>query len=354
MNYSEKEFDADYEKICDFENLYKAHKKARLGKRQVTECIDFEMNLGEQLASLSENLKNYTYRMQPYYSFMVHDPKDRLIHALHYRDRVVQHALCDEVLAPLIDKKLIYDNAACRLNKGTHFAIRRLTGFLQEYYRKYGADGYILKCDIRKYFNNIDHEILWEKLDRAVSDPGVMWLLEQIIDSYEASPGKGLPLGNQTSQWFALYYLDPLDRLIKEKLRIRYYSRYMDDCVLVHSDRNYLKYCLSEMQKMIGNLGLEFNEKTQVFPLKNGVDYLGYHFYLTESGKVIRKLRRSTKVKYKRKLKQMKALYTDNRMDFEKIHQVVASYHGHMSHGHTWKLENKALREFVLTKNKTR
>ena len=117
--------ETDFEKICDFQNLYKAHKAARLGKRGNREIIDFEMNLAENLTTISDLLKNRTYQMSGYYSFMVHDPKDRVIHALHYRDRVVQHCICDEVVAPTLDRKLIYDNAACRIGKGTHFAIGR-------------------------------------------------------------------------------------------------------------------------------------------------------------------------------------------------------------------------------------
>ena len=239
----------DYDKICDFGNLYKAHTVARLSKRTTREVIDFEMNLSENLTEISDRLKNGTYEMSGYYSFMVHGPKDRVIHALHYRDRVVQHCICDEVLAPTLDKRLIYDNAACRIGKGTHFAMERLSGFLREFYRKHGTDGYFLKCDIRKFFDNIDHLVLKQKLSKVIEDERVLTLLYQIIDSFEVMPGKGLPLGNQTSQWFAIFYLDGFDRLIKEKMKIKYYSRYMDDCVLIYQDKKYLCYCLEQMKQ---------------------------------------------------------------------------------------------------------
>lgn len=262
----------DFEKLWNFQNLYKAHTKARLGKRNKTEVIEFEMNLSSNLASLSEAIRTKTYKLNGYYSFMVYDPKEREIQALHYKDRVVQHCLCDEVLQPILDRRLIYDNAACRLDKGTLFAIRRVTLFLQKFYWKQGANGFVLKCDIRKYFNNIDHEILKAKLHKIVLDQDILWMLDLIIDSYEFTPGKGLPMGNQTSQWFALYYLDGFDRLIKEKLRIKYYSRYMDDCLLIHKDKEYLKQCLIEMNAHIQNeLHLQFNEKTQIFPDRKSV-----------------------------------------------------------------------------------
>ena len=339
----------DYEKLFDFQNLYKAHRKARLGKQGTREVIDFEMNLAQNLTEISDSLKNHTYEMSGYYSFMVHDPKDRIIHALHYRDRVVQHCLCDEVLAPLLDKKLIYDNAACRQMKGTHFALDRVTGFMREFYRKNGTDGYFLKCDIRKFFDNIDHDILKEKLGKVIEDAEILQLLHQIIDSYEKTPGKGLPLGNQTSQWFAIYYLDCFDRLIKEQLHIKYYSRYMDDCVLIHNDKEYLQRCRAEMEQYVNEqLHLEFNQKTQITPIKNGVDYLGFHFYLTDTGKVIRKVKQQTKYKYKRKLKTMQEKYAKGEMQFADVKQVLASYNAHLSHGHTYKLRQRALSGFVL------
>ena len=343
----------EYEKICDFQNLYKAHRVARLGKRDVNEVIDFELNLAENLTRISDALKDKTYQMSGYYSFYVHDPKERKIHALHYVDRVVQHCICDEVLAPTLDKKLIFDNAACRIGRGTHFAIARVTGFLHSHYNQYGANGYFLKCDIRKFFDNIDHEILKRKLERVFVDRDVLNLLNQIIDSFEVTPGKGLPMGNQTSQWFAIYYLDGLDRLIKEKLQIRHYSRYMDDCVLIHPDKQYLKDCLARMREYVRKeLQLEFNEKTQIFPIRNGVDYLGWHIYMTETGKVIRKVKQQTKYKYKRKLRYFEYAYAHDLIESKDISQTLASYHAHLSHGHTYNLQKRVLGKFVLSKGK--
>ena len=339
----------DIEKICDFQNLYKAHKQARKGKRTNREVIEFEMNLAGNLTDISNQIRNGTYCVGEYYTFTVHDPKDRAIHALHYRDRVVQHCVCDEVLAPTLDRKLIYDNAACRIGKGTHFAIGRLTGFLTDFYRKNGNNGYFLKCDIRKFFDNIDHKVLKNKLKKVFCDEKLFQLLCGIIDSYEKTPGKGLPLGNQTSQWFAIYYLDGFDRLIKERLHIKYYTRYMDDCVLIYGDRDYLKACLEEMKIVAeSELLLKFNEKTDIFPLKNGVDFLGWHFYLTDTGKVIRKVRAATKSKYKRKLKYFERAYSENKMETEEIRQVLASYNSHLSFGHTYRLQKRMRGKFVL------
>lgn len=342
----------DFEKIYDFQNLYQAHRIARRGKRNTTEVIQFEADLAQNLTTLSDLLREKKYRISGYYTFMVHDPKDRHIHALHYCDRVVQHCLCDQIIAPMIDRKLIYDNAACRIGKGTHFALDRVTEFMRKFYQKHGTQGYMLKCDIRKFFDNIDHDVLKIKLRKVFHDDDLLMLCDHIIDSYESTPNKGLPLGNQTSQWFAIYYLDGFDRLIKEKMQIKYYSRYMDDCVLIHQDKTHLQSCLEQLKSYIINeLHLEFNAKTQIFPIKNGVDYLGWHFYLTETGKVIRNLRRANKIKYKHRLRGLRKAYSTRKVNLQDIHPVIMSYIAHLAHGHTHKLQAKVLRTFILKYN---
>lgn len=240
---------------------------------------------------------------------MIYDPKKREIQASYFRDRVVQHSLCDNILAPYFENRLVYDCAACRKEKGTHFAMRRLSEFMRRFYKDHGTNGCFLKCDVRKYFDSVDHEVLKQRL-AIFPDDRVRELLYMIIDSHNKGEGKGLPLGNQTSQWFALYYLDPVDRLIKEKYRIKYYSRYMDDLVLIHDDKEYLKEVLAGIREYAEKrLNLEFNEKTQVFPLSQGVDYLGWHFYLSDTGKAIRKLRASNKRRFKRMLKAFSKKY---------------------------------------------
>ena len=156
-------------------------------------------------------------------------------------------------------------------------------------------------------------------------------------------------MGNQTSQWFALYYLDGLDRLIKEKLRIKYYTRYMDDMILIHPDKDYLKECLHEMKSYLTKeLKLEFNEKTQIHAIRQGVDFLGFHFYLTETGKVIRTLRQSAKKRLKRRLRNYRHAYGEGKIELEAISQSVASYKGHLKHAHTYWLQKNIWKHFIL------
>lgn len=151
-------------------------------------------------------------------------------------------------------------------------------------------------------------------------------------------------MGNQTSQLFALYYLDPIDRLVKEKLQVRHYVRYMDDLVLLSDDKDFLRECLYQMNELLINaLKLEFNDKTQIFPIKNGVDFLGFHFYLSESGKVIKKLRRSSKMRFKNRLKELQRDYSTGKIDCADINRSLASYKGHLQHGHTYRLRSHVL-----------
>ncbi len=311
-----------YDQIFSFKNLYKAHMKARRSKRHKCEVILYEMNLGENLTKLEKELINETYKIKGYYKFMINDPKLREIQALSYEDRIVQKALCDGFLSEYLERRLIYDNAACRKDKGTDFARERLKFFLRRYYKTYGNSGYVLKMDIRKYFDSIDHLILKDKFNK-VKDERIKELLYEIVDSYEKTSNKGLPMGNQTSQWFALYYLDGVDRLIKENLRIEYYTRYMDDMILIHHNKEYLNYCLNEIKLILNKLKLELNDKTEITPITHGIEYLGFRFYLLSTGKINLRLRSSSK---RRIVNKYKKVINNNKLSLEYKRQVDNSY----------------------------
>ena len=341
-----------FDRLWDFQNLYRAHRKARLSKRHKREVILFEKDLALNLTMLSRAIYDGSYRMSGYYNFFVYEPKKRNISALHYVDRVVQHCLCDDILAPELDKRLIYDNVACRIGKGLSFALKRLTGFLADYYRAYGNNGYFLRCDIRKYFDSVDHDILKAKLRKIITDERLLVFLENIIDSYETFPGKGLPMGNQTSQWFAIYYLDSFDRIIKERFRIKYYIRYMDDCVLIHHDKQFLLGVKQVMEDFLEKkLKLSFNEKTQIFPIRNGVDFLGFNFRLSDSGKVVRRLRPLVKRKFRRSISEIMKQYASGKISVREAIAPVISYNAHLKQGHTGRLRCLALRKFVLKRS---
>lgn len=324
-----------FEEAYSFNALYKAYRKARKGKRWKESAAKFEVNLLEALNLLKHMLENKTYTLSPYNTFKVYEPKERIVMSNSYKDKVVQHALCDNILEPELTKSFILDNYASQKNKGTHFGLDRLSEYMRRFYRLHGVDGWVLKCDISKYFYCIRHDILKEKIRKVIKDEDTLWLVDMIIDSTE---GVGIPIGNQSSQIFALLYLNDMDHYIKEKLGIKFYGRYMDDFYLIHEDKEYLKECKREIEKHVAEIGLTLNNKTQIFPLKNGIDFLGFHTYLTETGKVVRKLRRKSKSNMKRKLKKLKKLLDEDKTTLEAIEHSFKSWKAHAKKGSCYHL----------------
>lgn len=326
----------EFEKIYTFESLYRAYRRARRGKRWKEAAAKFEVNLLEALNLLSVQLQRNTYTLSPYNVFKVYEPKERVVMSNSYKDKVVQHALCDNVLEPVFTHSFIQDNYASQKNKGTHYGLDRLAEFMRRFYRKNGVDGWVLKCDITKYFYSIKHDALKSLIRKFIDDADVLRLLDMIIDSTEGNVG--IPIGNQTSQLFALLYLNGMDHFIKEKLGVKFYGRYMDDFYLIHEDKEFLRHCWREIEAHVNNLGLTLNQKTNIFPLKNGLDFLGFHSYLTETGKVIRKVRQKSKNNARRKLKKMKRLIDNGKITPQTVAQSYQSWRSHAGHGNCYRL----------------
>ena len=285
-----------FSEICTFSVLYKAYLAARRGKRSRAATANYEVHLLANIVNLVYILQTKIYRPGLFRVFYVYEPKKRLVQAPAFVDKVVQHALVDNLIYERITNSFILDNYASQKGKGLHFGLDRLRGFFTEYWNKYRtAEGWVLKADVRHFFASIDHDKLKEKLKRLDLEPIVFDLLCTYIDSTD-----GLPLGYQTSQLFALLFLDEFDHFVKERLHIRWYGRYMDDFFLIHPDKDYLIYCLEEIKKFLVPLGLELNHKTAVFPLSQGIDFLGFRTYMTDSGKVVRKIRRESKSRIRR------------------------------------------------------
>ncbi len=321
------------EEIFTFENLYDAYKHCRLGKQHKGEVIRFETNLAVQLNDLRKDLKSKTYQLGNYKTFHIYEPKERLIEALPFKDRVVIRCFCDVCLKPKIEPKLIYDNCACRRGgKGTAFAIRRLHQFLRSvYFEEKTNQFYFLKCDIRKYFPNINHDTLIHLLEELKFSKDEMWMNEKLIKEQPDHSSLGLPLGNQSSQWFALLYLNKIDHFIKEQLKIKYYVRYMDDMILVHPNKVYLAKCKQEIKKMCKDLlQLELNEKTQIGIVKNGIDFLGYRHMVSKTGKIIVKIRSSSKQRMKKHLKTLNKLYQKNIVDEDYVYLRKNAFYNHI------------------------
>ena len=315
----------------------------------------FEMEVGNNISKLVKELANKTYKLGKYKIFRIFDPKERLIEALPYKDRVVLMCFCKNVLEPKMEQRLIYDNAASRKKKGTDFAVHRLHGFMQKLYINTGGNNfYFLKCDISKYFQSIDHNILIAKLRKCGFSEDEMWFMEIVIRS-RGGDAKGVPLGNQTSQWFALLYLDEVDRFIKEKLRVACYVRYMDDFVLLGENKEFLQMCKAEIEDACAQkLQLKLNAKTQIGMVKNGVDFLGYNHKLTASGKIVRSIRASARERQKRYLKAIAYYYMAGVIDDDYVAARQAAFLAHSKGTKDRKFLNNRLNSLKRAKRLTK
>lgn len=340
-----KTFKNLYPSIYDFENLYFAYLKARRSKRYRSEVLEFTSNLEENLLQLQNELIWRTYRTGRYREFYVHDPKTRLVMALPFRDRVVHHALV-AVIEPIFERRFIFDSYACRPGKGTHAGANRVTFFLKKLTRLHGRV-YCLKADISKYFPSINHRILKELIRKKIVCPGTLWLIDEIIGS-AADPSnpdpKGIPIGNLTSQLFANIYLHELDIFVKHTLKARYYVRYMDDFVLLSPNKDELWEYKREIQVFLADrLNLALNGKTSVFPISQGIDFLGYRIWPTH-----RLLRKNSIKRMKRKLKIFRKKYSEGRITMDRMNASIQSWLGHCKHANTYNLRQKLLGEFTL------
>ena len=334
----------DFEKVIDFNNVYRAFRRAKCGKGHKKSSARFSVSALDGIHTLIQQLRDKTYRVSDYNEFKVYEPKERLIQTTSFKDKVIQHSLCDNVIMPRLQQVFIHDNCAGQKGKGTLFGLDRLSEQMQEFNKRYGHAGYILKCDITKFFYNISHEQLKDIVHYHFHDPDICWLCDLFIDSTE---GKGIPLGNQINQGFALLYLDGMDKMIKYELGIEYYGRYMDDFYLIHPSKEYLKHCLEVITAYLETLDLTLNGKTQIFPFKNGVSYLGFHTYVTADGKVIRRLKNQNKRNAQKKFLRMAKLVAEGKLPREKFDASYGAWRNHISHGNCKGLQKILDRKFL-------
>ncbi len=242
--------------------------------------MSYERNLEENLFNLQRDLLGGTYKHDSYTPFIVRDPKERQIHKATARDRIVHQAIFN-IIEPIFERRFVYDSFSCRKNKGTHAASYRLRKFLVKASRNDTRTVYGLKCDIKKFFDSIDHEVLLAFLEKLIVDDRAVALLLRIISSFEKKPGKGLPLGNLTSQLFANIYLHEFDFFVKHELRIKWYLRYCDDFIIASESRKYTLALLEIMREFLRDrLRLEIHpNKTSISTWRRGIDFVGYvHF----------------------------------------------------------------------------
>lgn len=295
-----------YEDVISFENLYKGLKKSCNNVRWKASVVGYEQNALRNTHELRKDLLNGTYKIGAYRVFRIHEPKERVIVATRIRDRQYQRSLCDNSFYDEITKCMIYDNGACLKGKGIDFCLNRIKIHLHRYYRKYGLDGWVLKGDIKGFFDNTRHDVSKTAVRKRVKDERTAQAVCDIIDSFEGDKGTGL--GSQVSQLVQLAVLDDMDHLIKEQLHIKFYVRYMDDFVLVHQSKEYLRRCLKTLREHLAGIHLELNKKTCIYPLKQGIKMLKWRFVLTDTGKVLMLPGKGKAVKIRRKIKKLYAL----------------------------------------------
>lgn len=347
-----------YEELFTYRTLYRAHIRSRRCKRDKRTLVRFEMSMLAHLQDLYREISVGTFKFGKYVSFSVFEPKEREIQTQPYKSRVVQHVICDDMLMPYFSKRAITDNCVCQPGKGMHFALNRFENLLRAHINRYGVNGYFFRGDVLKYFASIPHAQLKARICGRIADARIRKIIEDIIDGYHTKSaflekygipfeadgektGRGAPIGNQTSQVFGMYYLDPLDRLVKETMGIKVYSRYMDDFVLLHPDLEFVKRVSEEIVKTVESLGLTLNSKTQIFPMKNGVTYLGFRFSFTDDGKIIRTVKRATKKRRRSRARLLKKAYNDGLIPAERVKASKTAIHGHLAHGNGYRFEKE-------------
>lgn len=328
-----------YKEAIEFGNLLKAGHKVCNNVRWKDSVVGFEHNIIKNTIVLHNELQNGTYKIQPYQKFVIYEPKKREIVATRIRDRQFQRSLCDHSFYEEITRSFIHDNCACLEGKGIDFALNRMTAHLRRHFNEYGTDGYYLKCDIHHFFNSISHDYAKKCVDKRVKDKDTVKAVNMIIDSFGGEVGIGL--GSQISQLVALAVLDDLDHIIKEKLHIKGYIRFMDDFILIHHDKEYLKYCKAYISDYLNNIGLELNRKTRIDKITSGVVFLQWRFKLTDTGRVLRLMSKKREGKQRRKLRKIKAKEASGRYEEGCVRVSFDSWIANAKRGDTFRQREK-------------
>jgi retron-type reverse transcriptase len=311
-----------FKKIVATENLLEAWREFLPGKRKKRDVQEFGMRLMDNLFALNYDLAHHTYRHGGYQAFNISDPKPRNIHKASVRDRLLHHAIYRQ-LYPFFDRTFIPDSFSCRDRKGTHRAMNRFRKFYRVVSKNDKRQCWVLKCDIRKFFANIDHDTLLEIIGGYTSDQNLLRLIKEIVDSFSVRPGVGLPLGNLTSQLFVNIYMNEFDQFVKHKLKAKYYIRYADDFVFLSPNREWLEIILPEIRNFLTNrLHLELHpNKVSIATFASGVDFLGWVHFPDH-----RVLRTTTKWRMLKRIEANPAPAT------------IASYRGLLTHGNAYQI----------------
>jgi len=337
-----------YKKMYSLENINFSYKKARKGKSKEDYVKNFEQNLEENLKNLQYELILKTYKPHGLRRFIVRDPKTRTIHSSLFIDRIVHHIIV-HILEPIFEKVFIYDSFASREDKGTHLAIKRFCEFMRRVsqngrlvknaFNNNQIIGYCLKADIKSYFDNVDHEILINIIKKKINDEEAIKLIRKVLYNFKGKDeGKGMPLGNYTSQFFANVYLNELDYFIKHELKVKYYIRYVDDFVILHKSKKRLNYLKNRIEGYLFNrLKLKLHPtKSKILPLRNGITFLGYRIFYHYKLLIKRNMKFA-----KRKIIMLK----NKELDEQKFIEFFKGWEGYAKWANTYNLRKRLLLE---------
>lgn len=355
-----KTFKVSYEEITCYNNIYHAHCDAQRCKSERNEIMRFTMELDVNLNRLYKDLQQGKYKVSGYRLIYIYVPKKRLIMALQYRDRVLQWAIY-RLLNPLYEKAYIYDSYGCRKGKGREKAAERLQYWLRQTDRK-PVQYYYLKLDISKFFYRVDHEILLNILKRRIKDKRLIDLFDRIINSEKRAFGlpfgmdpceaiqsdmlfdKGMPIGNLTSQMFANIYMNELDQYLKHELHLKYVIRYMDDCIILHDNKQELNRIKDKIEAfLLDHLKLNLNNKTVINPTTQNIDFVGYSINKNEI-----RLRKSTVKRMRTRIKYIVKAYERGEMSLKEVNATMQSYFGLVKHCTNEGLREKIIKDFTL------
>lgn len=336
-----------FDSIISPENLFSAWDAFKKGKQGKSDVQRFEWKLEENIFKLHRDLKDKVYKHGDYQGFYISDPKRRHIHKATVRDRILHHAVFT-VLNPIFEPMFIPNSFSCRIGKGTHKGIDILDRILRQVSSNSFKPCFVLKCDVKKFFETVDHSILLSMIRKRIKDVDAMCLLEEIIESFISQYStlfgrKGLPIGNLTSQLFANIYLNEFDQFIGHKLKVKQYIRYTDDFVVVAEEKLYLKSLVVPIRSFLSeNLALELHpKKVSIRELHQGIDFLGYVVFPHH-----RILRTKTRQRIFRKLKKRVEEYKNGIITKQTLEQSLQSYFGVLSHADTHKLGNELKNQF--------
>ena len=331
-----------YERIYDTKNLEESYKRTQSGNRKYRkEAIYFAMSKERKLRCLQKELEDRTYRPGSYIEFYVFEPKKRLVHAPHIRDKIVQFSI-HTVLQGVYRPVFIKDSYACLEDKGAHEAVHRIQHYMRLAQWKY-EEPYIVKIDVRKFFYSINRDILKTIYRKKIpeSEQDFLRILDMIVDSSPEGE-KGLPLGNVTSQDFANIYLNEVDQFCKRYLGLKWYIRYMDDICIVVKDRETARDVLAKIRTYVkDHLDLELNEKTHIYPLAQGINTLGFRIHTIHL-----EVRNSSKAAMKRRIKKIDEKVQSGRLTKKQAQQSVNAWLGHARHSNSYNLAKKIFEKY--------